>query len=98
MYSICVHRYRQIDHVPKSTFLVSFTVLFVVHAYCCALIAFLRMILSKVDQSSNYLSVCILASAAGIAVHISTFILMQPGCVDPTLFRLHLYGPEEYSL
>ena len=39
MYSISVHRYRQIDHVPKSTFLVSFAVLFVVHAYCHMLIA-----------------------------------------------------------
>ena len=48
MYSIRVHRYRQTDHVPKSTFLVSFTVLFVVHAYCHTLIAVLRMVLSKV--------------------------------------------------
>ena len=30
MYSIRVHHYRQIDHVPKSAFLVSFMVLFVV--------------------------------------------------------------------
>ena len=48
MYSIRVHHYRQIDHVPKSTFLVSFMVLFVVHAYCHTLIAVLRMVLSKV--------------------------------------------------
>ena len=48
MYSIRVHHYRQIDHVPKSTFLVSFTVLFVIHAYCHMLIAVLRMVLSKV--------------------------------------------------
>ena len=48
MYSISVHRYRQIDHVPKSTFLVSFMVLFVVHTYCHTLIAVLRMVLSKV--------------------------------------------------
>ena len=47
------------------------------------------------DQSSNYLSVYISAAAASVAVHISTFILIQPGCVDPTLFRLHLYGSEE---
>ena len=48
MYSISVHHYRQIDHVPKNTVLVSFAVLFVVHAYCHTLIAVLRMVLSKV--------------------------------------------------
>ena len=47
------------------------------------------------DQSSNYLSVYNSAAAAGVTVHISTFILIQPGCVDPTLVRLYLYGSKE---
>ena len=49
----------------------------------------------KKDQSSNYLSVYISAAAAGVTVHISTFILIQPGCVDPTLVRLHFYESKE---
>ena len=47
------------------------------------------------NQSSNYLSVYISAAAAGVTILITTFILILPGCVDPTLFRLHLYGSKE---
>ena len=44
------------------------------------------------DQSGNYLSVCNSAAAASVTILISTFILIQPGCFDPNLFRYIFMG------